>query len=154
MVRRRIQQALTNAGQSAPRTAVSVLRTVFLLGLLYGTLFVGFNAFSDPTDPAAGLLNSAILVALTTMAVQYSRATDGSETDELVSEAERTIFLRVEATLSSMCRLAIQARRVRRTHLAAARAQVGTSADTSGEDSASEVDGEDLLGQESENDHW
>lgn len=148
VIRRRIQQALTNAGQSAPRTAVSVMLTVFLLGLLYGTLFIGFTAFSDPTDPAAGLLNSAILVALTAMAVQYSRATDTSESDELISEAERTIFLRVDQTLRTMCRLAIHARRVRSAHLRLA----GISESTSGEDS--DRDAEDSPGQSSDNDSW
>jgi uncharacterized membrane protein len=148
VIRRRIQQALTNARQTAPLTAASVLLTVFLLGLLYGTLFVGFTAFSDPTDPAAGLLNSAILVALTAMAVQYSRATDTSESDELISEAERTIFLRVDQTLRTMCRLAIHARRVRSAHLRLA----GISESTSGEDS--DGDAEDSPGQSSDNDSW
>ena len=155
ILRRRIQQALSRAGQSAPRAAAAVLLTVLLLGLLYGVLFVGFGAFSDPSDPVAGMLNSAILVALTVTAVQYSRATDGSESDELVHEAERLLARQVDAALATMCRLAVRARRFRRA-LLAAEARGGAAAAGGGEsDSEKEEDAEeDAREEESDGGGW
>ena len=132
-----------------------MLLTVLLLGLLYGVLFVGFGAFSDPSDPVAGMLNSAILVALTVTAVQYSRATDGSESDELVHEAERLLARQVDAALATMCRLAVRARRFRRA-LLAAEARGGAAAAGGGEsDSEKEEDAEeDAREEESDGGGW
>jgi hypothetical protein len=117
VVRKRIQEALTDAGFSTPRVVSSVLLSLLLLGLLYGFLFIGFNAFSDPTDPAAGLLNSSILAALTMAMLQYGRAVDSAEMDDLLQEADSKMAVQIERMLNMMCKRAVQAHRMRRAIL-------------------------------------
>jgi hypothetical protein len=114
VVKRRIKEALAEAGFSTPRVVSSVLLSLFLLGLLYGFLFIGFNAFSDPTDPAAGLLNSAILAALTIAMLQYGRAVDSAETEDLLQDADSELARQIEKVLNMMCKRAVQAHKMRR----------------------------------------
>ena len=114
VVKRRIKEALTEAGFSTPRVVSSVLLSLLILGLLYGFLFIGFNAFSDPTDPAAGLLNSAILAALTIAMLQYGRAVDSAETEDLLQDADSELARQIEKVLNMMCKRAVQAHKMRR----------------------------------------
>mmetsp|Transcript_60899 Transcript_60899/g.163020 ORF Transcript_60899/g.163020 Transcript_60899/m.163020 type:complete len:2559 (+) Transcript_60899:1883-9559(+) len=73
VVKRRINQALASGGCSLPRVALAALSTCLGLGLVYGFLFIGFKAFSDPTDSTAGLLNATILTSLTLAVIQVTR---------------------------------------------------------------------------------
>jgi hypothetical protein len=107
---RRIKQALSSSGFSLPNIVLSVLVSTLLLGLLYGFLFIGFNAFSDPTDPAAGLLNSTILTALTLAIIQIGRSTDKNEIEELVDEANMGMLQQILKTLHLMYQQAKTAR--------------------------------------------
>ncbi len=114
VVERRIRAALAAVGQSAPAHLAAAARSALLLGLLYGFLFIGFDAFSDPTDPASGLLNSAILVALTLAVIQCGRATDRDEVEELVADIDRRLLAKLKGALRGMYEQARQAKRLQR----------------------------------------
>ena len=136
VVKRRIKEALTEAGCSTPRIVSSVILSLLLLGLLYGFLFIGFNAFSDPTDPAAGLLNSAILAALTIAMLQYGRAVDSAETEDLLQDADNEMGRQIEKALSMMCKRAVQAHKMQREIL-----KLKTSFELEAEDGDSDESG-------------
>jgi hypothetical protein len=127
----------------------SVAASTFLLGLVYGFLFIGFAAFSDPTDPNAGLLNSTILVGLTLAKIQFGRAVDWVEVEEMVHEANRGMARQLKFKLKQMIR---QARMAEMIHIQIVRNGEGNNSISDSHSSDSDSSGghhEDDTGQTS-----
>jgi len=64
MMSKSIQQALHDHWLSVPRIVISVVVFLFGMVLVFFFLFMGFKAFTDPTDLNAALINMGILVGV------------------------------------------------------------------------------------------
>ena len=84
MMSKTITRALTARGLSFPHVLAKSCFAGLQLALAFTFLIIGFNAFSDPKDPAAGMLNSALTLILAVVGLQLGRAVDLEEMHEQV----------------------------------------------------------------------
>ena len=84
MMSKNITRALTARGLSFPHVLAKSFFAGLQLALAFTFLIIGFNAFSDPKDPAAGMLNSALTLILAVVGLQLGRAVDLEEMHEQV----------------------------------------------------------------------
>ena len=84
MMSKNITRALTARGLSFPHVLAKSCFAGLQLALAFTFLIIGFNAFSDPKDPAAGMLNSALTLILAVVGLQLGRAVDLEEMHEQV----------------------------------------------------------------------
>ena len=73
-----LEIALGQHGLSRLSLALKTAAMVAFLSVIYAFIFVGFQAFTDPTDPYAALINVGIVLA-TAMGFQYAVSGDGDK---------------------------------------------------------------------------
>jgi len=87
----RIEKAIKQNNISFPGLVIANFFKSVLLVLVYIFLFIGFSAFSEPTDPLAATLNLVITILVAIAAIQYARAVDNEELKEVTEELKRQI---------------------------------------------------------------
>jgi len=109
MMSKNITRALTARGLSFPHVLAKSCFAGLQLALAFTFLIIGFNAFSDPKDPAAGMLNSALTLILAVVGLQLGRAVDLEEMHEQVERLETEVMVDIQETIDILARQVEQA---------------------------------------------
>jgi len=104
IMNKNVDQGLHDAGFSVSRVIVSVVSSCIVLLILFVFLFIGFRAFTNPTDLVAGIINTLLIIGT---GVALNQSEGGGQADQesnLVEDAAKNISERIKDVLEMVAK--------------------------------------------------